>query len=671
MANFIGDALDNMITGTSQNDNINGNGGDDIVSAGGGNDLVSGGDGADMLSGEGGDDYLNGGAGSDKLFGGDGNDALVGGSGADFMAGGAGDDTYNVDSTGDMVIELTGQGTDEVYTTLPSYTLPSAVENLHFTGAGEFAGAGNALNNAIWGGASDDVLQGLAGNDKLYGGDGRDTLLGGDGADTLDGGGNNFADYLSGGAGDDVYILHRLAVGEQTVAELSAGGTDRIEADFSVRLSDFPEVENVTFTGAGGTRLAGSETANVLVGGAGSDVLVGLGGTDTLIGGAGDDTYYADGLDKIVEAAGGGRDSVITTASLDLRTLPNVENVRFFGTGAFTGIGNTADNELRGWEGSDTLQGLAGNDTLYGYGGHDLLDGGAGNDVFDGGFYADSDLVAADRAFATWAGDSYNVPYFDNLHLFFGGGPQTPQGQHSMTIFGGDGDDLARNVGQQSIEFHGGLGNDTVTHGAYTTQAYGDEGDDVLEGGSNGGLLDGGTGNDQLVGGSNGFTLLGGAGNDTIRSGGGVDSLSGGDGNDLLVDSYGSDTIAGGAGADTIVASYGADHIVTDSQDTIVYNGLDGSSVTGGIDQVDWVSGARFDLSHISAGLGGGNFQFHFIGNAAFTQSGLTDLAQVRLSYDAANGHTFIEVEVDGDGVADMVIQLNGLHTLTASDFIL
>ena len=53
------------------------------------------------------------------------------------MIGGAGNDTYVVDNAGDVVSELSGQGTDTVRTSLSNYglgVLPN-VENLTYTGA--------------------------------------------------------------------------------------------------------------------------------------------------------------------------------------------------------------------------------------------------------------------------------------------------------------------------------------------------------------------------------------------------------------------------------------------------------------------------------------------------------------------------------------------------------
>ncbi|MGL4678691.1 MAG: calcium-binding protein, partial [Plesiomonas shigelloides] len=156
---------------------------------------------------------LNGGDGQDTLQGDAGNDRLDGGLGADAMAGGSGDDTYLVDHVGDLVTEALNGGTDVVQTTLGSYVLTDNVEQLVFSGLGDFSGTGNGLANTLTGGAGNDALFGLGGNDRLLGGNGNDLLDGGDGVDNLQGGSGNDtlvggagADTLLGGAGDDILV---------------------------------------------------------------------------------------------------------------------------------------------------------------------------------------------------------------------------------------------------------------------------------------------------------------------------------------------------------------------------------------------------------------------------------------------------------------------------------
>jgi Ca2+-binding RTX toxin-like protein len=296
------------------------------------------------------DDVLNGGAG---------NDVLDGGVGGDIMTGGTGNDTYYVDDEGDEVVELPGGGTDTVKTTLSVYTLGADVERLEFIGIGSFIGTGSDFAN--------NTLRGGAGNDALY-----DDL----GNDTLDGGAG--ADYMLGGIGNDTYYVDDEG---DVVFEVMGAGTDTVRTTLSdYTLAD--NVERLEFIGTGGFTGHGNDLANVLTGGTGNDtldggvgndLLIGGAGADLMTGGAGNDTYNVDNVDDVVvEAVGGGTDTVKTT--LSSYTLgDNVENLRFVGTGDFSGHGNARANALTGG---------AGNDTLIGGKGADSLTGGAGADVF-------------------------------------------------------------------------------------------------------------------------------------------------------------------------------------------------------------------------------------------------------------------------------------------------
>ena len=131
----------------------------------------------DTLTGNAQVNTLNGGAGIDTLDGGLGNDTLIGG---------LGDDIYFA-NTGDTITEGNGagSGTDSVFTTSATFTLANNVENLTFTGAGNFAGNGNGSANVITGGAGNDTLNGNGGNDTLNGMGGNDTMNGGAGNDTF------------------------------------------------------------------------------------------------------------------------------------------------------------------------------------------------------------------------------------------------------------------------------------------------------------------------------------------------------------------------------------------------------------------------------------------------------------------------------------------------------
>ncbi len=124
----------------------------------------SGGLGDDKAVGSASDDTLNGEQGDDTLEGGDGSDTLDGGTGNDDMVGGDGDDTYVVDPvaanpavTQDTVTEAADEGHDTVEANVLRYTLGLNVEDLTFTGTGNFVGFGNAGENTITGDDGADV----------------------------------------------------------------------------------------------------------------------------------------------------------------------------------------------------------------------------------------------------------------------------------------------------------------------------------------------------------------------------------------------------------------------------------------------------------------------------------------------------------------------------------
>jgi VCBS repeat-containing protein len=278
------------------------------------NNIITGGTGDDDLAGLAGNDTLRGGLGNDTLRGGDGNDTLDGGVGADLLEGGAGNDTYLFDDVGDRAVEAVGGGLDSVSATAASVTLDAEVENLTYTGTTAFTGTGNGLINVITGGVGNDTLSGLAGNDTLRGGAGADALFGGDGNDALDGGVG--ADTMDGGVGNDTYTLDDVG---DLVIEALGGGTDTVRTSLaSYTLTD--NVENLAAVGTVGLALSGNQLANAITGGAGNDQLSGFAGNDTLSGGIGNDTLIGGaGTDSLI--GGAGADMFRFEALSDLSTV--------------------------------------------------------------------------------------------------------------------------------------------------------------------------------------------------------------------------------------------------------------------------------------------------------------------------------------------------------------
>ncbi|HEX8609998.1 MAG TPA: putative Ig domain-containing protein [Telluria sp.] len=158
---------------------------------------------ADVLNGKSAGDTLFGMAGNDQLNGFGGNDVLDGGLGTDRMAGGAGDDRYLVDASGDVVVELFGEGRDTVVASV-SYTLSAHIEALTLGGTLGLAGYGNGNDNVLTGNIGNNFLAGNGGNDILQGGAGNDSLTDNGGNNLFDGGSG--VDTLSGAAGNELFI---------------------------------------------------------------------------------------------------------------------------------------------------------------------------------------------------------------------------------------------------------------------------------------------------------------------------------------------------------------------------------------------------------------------------------------------------------------------------------
>ncbi|HKU46850.1 MAG TPA: calcium-binding protein, partial [Burkholderiales bacterium] len=216
----------------------------------------------------------------------------------------------------------------------------------------------------VVGGTGNDVLFGSSSNDSLSGGAGNDTLHGFAGNDTLDGG-TGF-DSMAGSFGNDVYVVDSFL---DFIDELPGQGIDTILASVtpSFLFQVLADVENITLTGvghissdgnalnnvitgnvgnnalsggagfdtlqgnAGNDTLLGASDDDVLRGGAGNDRLDGGTGWDSMAGGLGNDVFVIESVgDRIVEAAGEGRDTIeIATAMgfINLGAYANVEDL--------------------------------------------------------------------------------------------------------------------------------------------------------------------------------------------------------------------------------------------------------------------------------------------------------------------------------------------------------
>lgn len=636
----------------------------------------------DTLFGNGGNDTLRGLGGNDTLDGGAGNDLLDGGTGADSMAGGTGNDTYEVDNAGDVVTEAANAGTDLVRTTLAAYTLPGNVENLTFTGTGGFAGTGNDAANTLTGGAGDDGLFGLAGNDTLVGGAGNDLLDGGTGSDAM-----------TGGAGNDTYVVD--ATGD-SVNESSSGGVDTVQTALS-NYTLGSNVENLTLTGTGNISGTGNALANLLTGNAGNNTLSGGSGNDTLIsgagndtldggsgadsmaGGTGDDTYVVDNAgDSVGEAENEGTDTVQTSFN-GYVLAANVENLTLTGGSGISGTGNDLANVLTGNGGNNTLRGLGGNDTLNGGGGNDTLDGGTGDDTMAGGS----------------GNDTYEVDSTgDVVTESAGGGTDLVRTILAAYTLGTNVENLTF-TGTGNFAGTGSSASNAITGGAGDDVLFGLAGNDTLVGGAGNDLLDGGTGTDTMAGGiGDDIYVVGSSGDEVVESANqGIDTVlatvasygldanienltyigSGsfdGTGNGLanvITGAGGNDELGGGGGDDTLIGNGGNDALSGDSGNDRLEGGAGNDLLTGGSGADTFVFKPGFGNDRIT------DFDANAVGGQDFidiTAFGITTAQQFqnRVAITDIGAHTL--VTIDGDPA--QTIRLDGIGnatTVTVDDF--
>ncbi len=276
---------------------------------------------------------------------------------------------------------------------------------------------GTTSNDLILGRGGDDVISGLEGDDNLRGDDGTDTLEGGAGDDILDGGAGNDRliggegnDALKGGPGTDIYLIN-LGDGHDELGDYDPAVSNENRADkilFGANITP----NDVKVTQAWGHLIFKIPSAN-------QQILV---------------------LDHFV-SWNGHYQSALGFVEFDDGTLWDREQFNYLITYATNG-----DDELVGFDTSETIDALAGNDVVYGNGGDDVLYGSAGDDRLYGG------------------------PGNDELYA----------GEGSDFLVGDDGDDYLAN-------------------GSGSAAMIGAAGDDILEGGPNENFMVGGEGSDLYI----------------------------------------------------------------------------------------------------------------------------------------------------------------------------
>jgi Ca2+-binding RTX toxin-like protein len=645
---------------------------------------ITGSAGADNLTGTPDADLIDAKAGNDVLRGEAGNDRLIGGTGTDMMEGGLGNDIYVVDNIGDQVVETAAGGIDKVESSIV-YTLGNNVEDLLLL-AGALNGTGNGLANTITGNGANNILNGMGG-----------------------------ADAMAGGGGHDTYVVN---VAGDTVAEGLNGGNDTVESSVAFTLGD--NVEYLTLTGTGTITGTGNALNNIINGNDAANFLNGGIGADFMTGGGGDDTYFVDNAsDKVTEGAGGGVDTVNSTVNYTLGA--EIERLVLGGTASLQGIGNdianiitgnAAANILNGGIGADAMQGGLGNDTyivdnvgdvttdtggvdtvqssvtvtlhasidnllltgtaaidgtgnglwnvMTGNSGANTLDGGVGNDILNGGFGADTLIGGVGH-------DTYHVDDIGDVVTDTGGGNDHVHASIDYVL----GTDL------EYLTLTGTAV--SATGNAKNNLLYGNAGNNIIDGGLGADFMVGGMGDDTyyVENGSDQITEHLNQGTDTVMSSvhhalrGNIENLTligtnavSATGNELanvITGNSANNVLSGGLGADTLSGGGG--------NDTYQYRFITDSTAAAKDQISGFNAGDKINLSLLDANTGtpANNDAFTFIGANAFSNTA----GELRAT--ETGGVWTIEADVNGDGLADLVIGLTTEdgYLIGAADFIL
>lgn len=287
--------------------------------------------------------------------------------------------------------------------------------------------------------------------------------------------------------------------------------------------------------------------------------------------------------------------------------------------GADSIFGSPHDDSIYGQDGADRLEGFAGADDVYGGDGDDLLLGGTDADILGGGD-GDDQLDGGSGSDELWGGGGSDILIVDNV-----------RDRVNESTF-----DVGRDTVVASVSFHLG------PH-------------DSIEVMKASGLL--------------ALALSGNRGNQRIHGNAIANSLDGKGGNDSLNGYADDDLLRGGKGRDTLVGGPGNDHFDFDS-----IRETKKTSATRDVIRDFTPRQDKIDLATIDAnGTAPRNGRFSLVADegAVFTGGrGQLTFDQVD-SAGTSRDKTIIFGDIDGDRVADFTIELTGLKSLVASDFVL
>lgn len=568
-------------------------------------------------------------ASADSFYGYGGNDVMQGNGGADYLDGGSGDDTlYSGDQTGPYGGPYYGNP-------WTSPTLDTTAEQDTLIGGGGsdtiFAGYGDIVDGGTNGSYGDALLisflgatSGVTANfNQVTVTIGGGTITGIENINWVQG--SNFDDDITLASGNGyggftpIFGMggnDRLVAGYYTGYMDGGDGNDTVDG----RLSQY--LQSVIGGLGDDTLYTNSNTFSSAYGGDGNDTIYAHG---TIFGDAGNDTIYIQQSYYPGQVRGGTGDDTIHAA-------PGGSTAVFGEDGADTLIGGISADTLNGDAGNDRLVGGGGINTLYGGAGNDRfeLDGTDGGTVIDGG--ADIDTLAVSGT-VTIGGNFLGIEAVELT-----GGALTlssSQMQTGLSLFS-----AISGAGTITVNMQPGF--------YFVSSGFSYAGTGVSF------IVNGSTGSDVIKAGNASHTINAGDGVDQIRGGGQIDTINGGAGNDKIMGLGGADVITGGTGNDQFRYFFSSDSGMGAAADRIT----------------DFAVGQDlFNFALIDAdALAPDDQAFSFIGTAAFSNTGL---GQIR--YLTSGADLIVQADVDGNGVADMEIILQGVGggTLSAGDFVL
>jgi len=510
-----------------------------------------------------------------------GNDTLAGTAGADLLIGLGGNDTYVVNNVGDVVVEAVNGGTDLVRTSLSSYTLTANVENLTYTGTGNFTGTGNALNNTITGGNAageidtavftgnawqstaalrtgftvanaTDGTDTLVGIEKVQFGNGTYNLvLGTNGNDSLNRGGDTANDFIvagrgndtiTGGAGDDVIVWSATGT---TNANAVLDGLDIVNGGstasargntFVVNGNSQAETYDVySGTAWGNAGNAGSIASHIYITRNGVEIAdvnniqelqFNMGGAVTTVG-----TNTTIGTDHVITHGSFGLttlnyntisvdDQGLGAVTVDVTDQTSAHHIALYSTNAAdTIIGARSQDQII--TGSAPTTGTGTGTSGTGTGGTGTGGTGGSTSGTDDSNPPLTDHICSDPISDTSSGHAADAGAGTTAPVV---APTPPVDQHLL------GDATANNL-------NAGDGNNTIT---------GLAGDD---------LISAGNGNNNVIAGDGNDTVVLGNGNNHVDTGLGNDNVFLGNGNNLVDAGAGDNNVFGGSGHTTFVDS--------------------------------------------------------------------------------------------------------------------